>query len=298
MTDRSTPVLLVLRAPGSEGAEQHASPVYDVADPHAPVAKALDLGITRGDGIFETITVVNGIPQALDAHLGRLERSASMLDLPAPHLTAWRTSVFAAVDRHTEVPEAFVKLLYSRGVEGVGRPTGWVWMQPSGDFSRERTDGIDVVLLDRGYASTVAQTSPWLLQGAKTLSYAVNRAALREAHRRGADDVLFVSSDGLLLEGPTSTVILKLDGRLVTPRPEFGLLPGTTQRSVFEIAAHNGYKTGYDALTPADLRRADAAWLVSSVRNVAPIRSIDGAPRAVDAPLTESLNTGLASRTT
>ncbi|RFA09131.1 4-amino-4-deoxychorismate lyase [Subtercola boreus] len=295
MTDRTTPVLLVLRSPGGEG---HVPPVYDVADPHAPVAEALDLGITRGDGVFETITVVNGIPQALDAHLDRLARSAAMLDLPAPDLTAWRTSVFAAVDLHSEVPEAFVKLLYSRGVEGSGQPTGWVWMQPSADFTRERTEGIDVVLLDRGYPSTVAETSPWLLQGAKTLSYAVNRAALREAQRRGADDVLFVSSDGLLLEGPTSTVILKLDGRLVTPNPNFGLLPGTTQESVFEIAAHNGYKTAYEALTPADLRRADAAWLVSSVRNAAPIRSVDGAPRAVDAALTDSINTGLASRTT
>ncbi|RFA15101.1 4-amino-4-deoxychorismate lyase [Subtercola boreus] len=298
MTTRTSPVLLVLGSPSQAEAERHGAPADHFADPLSPVANALDLGITRGDGIFETITVVGGIPQALDAHLARLERSASMLDLPAPHLAAWRTSVFAAVDRHTEVPEAFVKLLYTRGVEGSGRPTGWVWMQPSGDFSRERTDGIDVVLLDRGYPSTVAQTSPWLLQGAKTLSYAVNKAALREAHRRGADDVIFVSSDGLLLEGPTSTVILKLDGRLVTPRPDFGLLPGTTQESVFEIAAHNGYRTGYEALTPADLRLADAAWLVSSVRNAAPIRSVDGAPRAVDAPLTDSLNAGLASRTT
>src|SRR5690625_7099343 len=66
-----------------------------------------------------------------------------------------------------------------------------------------------VVTLDRGLASTVVDTSPWLLPGAKTLSYAVNMAATREAVRRGAEDVLFVSTDGYALEGPTSTLLVR-----------------------------------------------------------------------------------------
>ncbi len=54
-------------------------------------------------------------------------------------------------------------------------------------------------MLDRGYRHDAERTSPWLLAGAKTLSYAVNRAMLREAARRGADDAIFVSSDGYVL---------------------------------------------------------------------------------------------------
>ena len=56
-----------------------------------------------------------------------------------------------------------------------GEPTAWarteVWAT-----TPPATVGIRVVTLDRGYRHDVAQTSPWLLQGAKTLSYAVNRA--------------------------------------------------------------------------------------------------------------------------
>ncbi|UFS60496.1 aminodeoxychorismate lyase [Subtercola endophyticus] len=286
----ATPVLLLLRDPAG-------SPGFDSADPGQSAASAFDLGITRGDGIFETITVIGGIPQALDAHLARFARSAALLELPEPHQAAWRGAVFAAIDAHDEAIEAFVKLIYTRGIEGTDSPTGWVSMLPSADFTTERTAGVAVVLLDRGYHSTIAQTSPWLLQGAKTLSYAINRAAAREAHRRGADDVIFVSTDGLLLEGPSSTVVLKLDGRIVTPETTLGILPGTTQESIFEIARVNGYPTAYERLTPDDLARADAAWLVSSVRNAAPIRSVDGRARAVDAELTESINAGLAART-
>ncbi|GAA0994461.1 aminodeoxychorismate lyase [Subtercola frigoramans] len=270
---------------------------FIAVDPDSPVVSALDLGVTRGDGIFETITVVNGMPQALDAHLHRFARSAAMLDLPAPQPETWKKGVFAAVDSRPTVDEAFAKLVYTRGIEGSGIPTGWIYLQQSPDFTTERTEGISVVLLDRGYASSVQRTSPWLLQGAKTLSYAINKAAAREAQRRGADDVIFVSSDGYLLEGPTATIVLKLDDTFVTPRTESGILPGTTQQSIFEIAAVNGYGTAYEMLTPADLRRAESAWLVSSVRNAAPIREIDGEARPIDAGLTEAINAGLAART-
>ena len=61
-----------------------------------------------------------------------------------------------------------------------------------------------------------AADMPWLLAGAKTLSYAVNMAALRHAERQGAGDVIFISSEGNVLEGPRSTVVIatEIDGRL------------------------------------------------------------------------------------
>ena len=48
---------------------------------------------------------------------------------------------------------------------------------------RQRQSGVRVLLLDRGFTVDAATTSPWLLAGAKTLSYGVNMAALRYAGR-------------------------------------------------------------------------------------------------------------------
>ena len=167
----------------------------------------LDLGATRGDGVFETLGVGAGRAQAVDAHLARLARSAAMLELPEPDGRVARREI-AVAERLAGHAEASVKLVYTRGIEGTGRPTGWVLGAPSPDHTASRTNGIDVVVLDRGLPHDSAGELPWLLQGAKTLSYAVNMAALREARRRGADDALFVSSDGYLLEGPTSSLLL------------------------------------------------------------------------------------------
>lgn len=268
------------------------------ADPGLPQLSVLDVAATRGDGIFETISVSRGVAQALEAHLERFTRSARMLDLIEPEHTLWRDAVLTVAAALAAHDEAFVKTVLTRGIEGQPIATGWVYGTVSPDFTRERTKGVSVALLDRGYRSDVSATSPWLLAGAKTLSYAVNKAAVREAQRRGADDVLFVSTDGLLLEGPTSSVILRLGDTLTTPPAEMGILPGTTQADLFSAAAVWGLRTVVAPITPADLRAADAAWLVSSVRHAAPVRAVDATPMTVDAALTSSMNVFLRARRT
>lgn len=211
-----SPVLLILNRP-SAAAAPHAEGAasFEFVDPSQPQLSMLDLGATRGDGIFETISVGDGHPQAFEHHLSRFVRSAASLELPEPDVSAWRDAVLAAIAELDPTPESFAKLVLTRGVEGDGRPTGWVYAAPAGNFTKDRTEGVSVVLLDRGYRHDVEQTSPWLLAGAKTLSYAINRAAVREAARRGANDVIFVSSDGIVLEGPTSTVIFRRGNTLV-----------------------------------------------------------------------------------
>lgn len=290
-------VLAVLNQPSRDAAPHDPeADAFTWAKPLEEHIQVQDLGITRGDGVFETITVVDGHPQALEPHLARFGRSAAMLDLPEPDADAWRQAIEAVCARLDPVREAFVKTVLTRGVEGTERPTGWVYGAPSPDSTAARTEGIAVVTLDRGYRHDVERTSPWLLQGAKTLSYGVNMAALREAVRRGADDAVFVSTDGYVLEGTRANLILSVGGRLVTPRTDIGILAGTTQADVFRFAEAAGIETAYELVTLDDFHAADAAWLVSSVRQAAPIRSVNGTPWTVDAELTTRINDFLLAR--
>ncbi len=290
-------VLAILSRPSLEApAARPSSEPFELADPDVPHLSVLDLAATRGDGVFETVSARFGRPHALDAHLRRFARSSALLDLPAPDLPAWRSAILAVASELADAGEALIKVVLSRGVEGGAAPTGWVHGAAAPDFTAARTRGIRVVFLDRGYRHDVEQTSPWLLAGAKTLSYAVNRAVLREAARRGADDVIFVSSDGVVLEGPTSTVLFRSGDRLLTPGTGLGILEGTTQGDVFAWAESAGIETGYALLGPEELAQADAIWLVSSGRHAAPVRELDGVARAVDADLTARINAHLLDR--
>jgi 4-amino-4-deoxychorismate lyase len=287
------PVLAMLEFAGDGGATLG----HRIVEAGAPQLEVMDLSATRGDGIFETISTRSGALQAFEPHLRRFAHSAALLELPPPDLDAWRDAVRDVAERLGPAEEGFVKIVLSRGVEGQDDPTGWAYAAASPDFSAVRTDGIRIVLLDRGYRHDVAQTSPWLLAGAKSLSYAINRAAFREAARRDADDALFVSSDGYLLEGAISNLVMRTGKRIVTPRTDLGILAGTTQADLFRFAEASGYETAYELLTPEDLLSADAAWLVSSVRHAAPVRSIDGQAFPVDRELSDAMNEFLRGRT-
>ncbi len=263
-------------------------------DAAAPALSVGELSTQRGDGVFESIGVIDGHAQEVVPHLERLAHSARLCDLPVPNAEQWRQAIEVAAADCGE-GEAVIKLILSRGVEHGPTPTAWVTAAPAADFRAVRRDGVRVVTLDRGYDLGAAERAPWLLLGAKTLSYAVNMAALREAKRRDADDAIFLSSDGFVLEAPTASLVLRFGDRFVTPAPNGGILHGTTQLSVYEHLAAQGFETGYERIPASDLTRADAAWLVSSVRLATAITAVDGTPLPVDRALTDALNTYLLS---
>ncbi|HYQ69935.1 aminodeoxychorismate lyase [Actinophytocola sp.] len=249
-----------------------------LADPTTPLIRVDDLGVTRGDGVFETILVVDGKPRELGPHLDRLDHSAAMLELPPPDRAAWERCVQLVLDNWQGGEEMALKLVYTRGPEfGDGTPTGYAMGLPIGEkVLLARETGVAVVTLARGYDPAIVPAAPWLLLGAKSLSYAVNMAALRHAESVGASEVVFIAADGSVLEGPTSSVVLVSGRTLRTTPPSSGILKGTTQGALFRAAEQAGWSTKVEPVTEAQLREADALFMASSVRKLTRVHTLDG----------------------
>lgn len=289
------PVLVVINRPalGMAPAEEP----FRVVPFDQPIVDAMNLGITRGDGVFETVGIHDGAVHEVEAHLRRFAHSARLLDLPEPDPEAYRGAVDLGIGLLGAVPDAYCKYVLTRGIESrESEPFGYAFLDVNPDWSRQREEGVSVVTLTRGYPLDIARDAPWLLQGAKTLSYAVNRSVLREAARRGAEDVIFTTTDGYALEGPTSTLLLRFGDRFVSPSPEFGVLRGTALDGAFAFVRAEGYEAEYRTVRTEELGQADQLWLTNSQRLAAPLHRLDGETRHIDRSFTAALNASLLHR--
>jgi len=260
-----------------------------VVDPGTPVVAADDLGLTRGDGCFDSARVITDETGRasvvdLDTHLDRLATSAATMEIANPSRDAWRDLVADALAAWATPGEAVLKLLLTRGREwGDAGPTALLTITSRGpSLTTPASDGgpprtITAVTLSRGHPSNAFTDAPWLLGGVKTLSYVVNVAATREATRRGADDVIFTSTDGYALDGPTSGLLVARGGALVsTPTGGTGILESLTVAAVLAAARVDGFTTRYELVPVAHLFSSDAVWLVSSGRGPALVTALDG----------------------
>ncbi|HEU4564760.1 MAG TPA: aminotransferase class IV [Gemmatimonadaceae bacterium] len=247
-------------------------------DPAAPHLSPLDRGFTLADGLFETMRAHDGAIFRLRAHLDRLRAGASALRIPLPDdLDA---TIAAALRRAAEAGhhDAAVRLTVSRGAGAHGvaqpeepRPTIVLAVQPAPGFPRAIYAAGIAVAIASGRRNEHAMTA-----GLKTLAYTDMVMAMAEARARGAEDALFLDTEGHLSEGSSSNLFLVLGKALATPPLSCGALPGITRAAVLECARDLGLRVTERALVRRELRAAKEAFLTSSLRGIAPVTRVVG----------------------
>ncbi|WP_426566795.1 aminotransferase class IV [Angustibacter sp. McL0619] len=249
-----------------------------LVDPGAPSLAALDHGLTVGDGVFETLRVVDGVPFALTRHLRRLASSAGGLGLVPPDADRLREGIDQVLAAAEPLARGRLRLTMTGGVGplGSGRadvpPSYVVVAGPVGPHEEATT--VAVVPWTRNERSAVA--------GLKTTSYAENVVALAYASARGGTEALFANTRGQLCEGTGSNVFLAVGARLLTPPLSSGCLAGITRELLIEWAIADGVDVAEAELGLDDLRAADEVMLTSSTRDVQAVAGVDD--RRLDAP--------------
>jgi 4-amino-4-deoxychorismate lyase len=270
-----------------------------LVDPSRPWLHADDSGVLRGRAAFETLRVYGGTPFRLDAHLARLAASSAVLGLPAPDVEALAPLALDAV-AGAPAADCVLRVVWTGGRENAGEGVGFALVTelPPG-LESQRKRGIALATLQLAIGAHARRSSPWLLPGVKSTSYAVNMAAQREAHRRGADDALFLSAEGIVLEGPTSNVWFVQSDALCTPALDLGILAGVTRDTLLAAANAAGIRVVEDAFAAERLSDAAEIFTSSSVREVMPVVSLDG--RAVaggrPGPVAAQMQAGLRAAT-
>ena len=239
-----------------------------VPDSQARIS-VFDHGLIVGDGVFETIKVIGGVPFAITRHLARLAQSASGLGLPEPDLDEIAAGARTLLDASGRPAGARMRITLTAG---------------AGPLGSQRGDGPLTAVIALGGLQDPGPTcdvvmAPWprnehgALTGLKTTSYAENVLALRYASERGAQEAIFANTAGRLCEGTGSNVFVVSGGRLLTPPLSAGCLAGVTRDLLIEWAG------AAEGDLPADaLAAADEAFLTGTTRDVQPILNVDFSP--------------------
>lgn len=216
--------------------------------PRIPVT---DAGLLRGDGVFEVVRLYRGRPWALDEHLVRMVRSAKAARLSfSPEAMTRDIGLLIAT---TSPDDGLLRLV----VTSSGRQICLL---------EENEPMPEAIAL----ATVEYELSP-LMVGVKSLSYAANVLAVRLAKDQGAEDALFVATDGHVLEASRASFFCVVDGRLRTPPLTDRILDSITRRHLVEIT-----DAAEQRVTRDDLLRASEAFIASTTKEVLPVRSVDG----------------------
>ena len=257
----------------------------DLVDPTGPSVSALDHSVTVGDGVFETAKIAAGRPFALTRHHRRLERSAAGLGLPPIDLSVVDRGVAAVLDGPTI---DFGRLRYS--------VTGGV-----GPLGSDRDDSSLTYIVHAGPQPLPPESGkltvvPWTrnersaVVGLKTTSYAENVVALARAKQEGAVEAVFGNTRGELCECTGSNVFVVVDGVVLTPPAESGLLLGITRELTIEWARAAGVAVREETLPLDVLQSADEVFITSSTKDVLPIHAVDDRTLPTDRPVTTELH--------
>jgi len=245
----------------------------------------LDHGLVVGDGVFETIRVYRGQPFAWTRHVKRLQASAAGIGLTAPPFEELRAAAEAVLAANG-FTEARLRITVTGGPA------------PPGSRRAPVPPTVVVVAFELEPTPEIASVMivPWTrneggaLAGLKTISYAENVRALAYVEARGANEAIFPNTQGNLCEATGSNVFLVLDGACVTPPLAAGCLNGVTRQLLLEIAPATGVAIEERDVPVEALRRADEAFVTSTVRELQPIASVDGTALPVaPGPITKQL---------
>ena len=252
---------------------------------HEPSLTPLNRGFLYGDAIYEVWRTYHGTVFAWEEHFDRLENSARALHLPLPWtrrgMLAEIARTVAAFRQTTSFrDEVYIRLQVSRGAGSIGldvaladQPQFVLLVQPCPNNSAAiLRDGSKLSIATSLRRNPIESLNPaW-----KTGNYLNNILGLREARARGADDVVMLNQRGEITEAATSNIAFVAHGEVITPPLDAGILAGITRGLLLRrIASAAGVRASEATVRPPDLAAMRECFLLSSTRDITPVRAID-----------------------
>jgi D-alanine transaminase len=245
--------------------------------PHKDAEVSIDdRGYQFGDGVYEVVSVINGVLADQEWHLDRLQFSLGELDIPMPISREAFHIVIRNIIRMNMISSGLIYFQVTRGV-----------MRRDHAFNTALTPQLIMTAKpmnfpagesDRAVNVITVEDQRWQRRDIKTTQLLPNCLAKTKAVEAGAYEAWMVDQDGFVTEGSSSNAwIVTHDGELVTRPATYDILSGITRMAVLEIAAQRNLKIVERPFTPDEAKAAAEAFISSASSLVTSVSKVDAA---------------------
>ncbi len=237
-----------------------------------------DRSYLYGEGAFETMRAYNAKPAFCDMHYHRLKDSCEKLKIELPlDEYSFEHAVVKTLNTN-KLKDAFVRVTVSPvGLStGIARPSKMttnvvIFAKPFKSKKAEvYSGGAKVIVVESVYAD-----DPQMAE-IKSTNYLTKMMARMEVTSKKAEEGIFQSRDGLILEATAANIFVVKKDRIFTPPLADGCLPGITRWVVMGIAEQLKIPCKEMSLTLDDLDGVDEIFMTSSTVEVLPVCNVVG----------------------
>lgn len=240
----------------------------------------LDRGFLYGDSIYEVFRTYDGVPLFCQEHFDRLDNSARLIAMTISQSREEMLEEMRRTAAAAPVPpgqDVFIRWHVTRG-------TGALDLIPAADLKSSfvillkevpkwKPEHYSVgmrLAVTRVRRNPIESLSPDIKSG----NYLNNILAVSEGIKLGADDCLMLNPAGVVTEASNSNVLFVIDGKVVTPSAQSGILRGITKASIARMSTAYGFTLEERELRATDIEKASECFVTSATREVMPVSGI------------------------
>lgn len=233
--------------------------------------RAGNRGFLYGDGVFESIRIVNGKPINLANHIARMMEGAHKLKMRVPsyyNLAFFEEKILDLIDKSGIIFGGKCRISLDRARGGTYSPESNE-VEYFIEVSQLETN--NYVLNQKGKEVDVFseyKKQMNALSNYKTKNGLIYVLASIAAKEKGLDDYLIMNTSDGIIESSSSNLFVVSNGILYTPGLDEGCLAGTMRMQVINLALQNGIKVYECTILPQNLLVADEIFLTNAISGI------------------------------
>ena len=229
-----------------------------------------------GDGLFESVKIINGKPFNLDAHLKRLFSASLLLHLEINvSRNDFQDDIELLIRENKIKKGGNLKILVFRDEGGKYLPEN---NQASSLIMSETSDknlfSLNKKGLELGLFKT--QLKPMnKLSNYKTISALQSVMCSLDARQKGKDDCLMFNTENRIIESANSNIFYVKNNIIFTPQLREGCVDGTMRNCILSLKDLD-YKIVENEVKIGDILEAEEVFLTNAIQGVRWVSHIKG----------------------